>query len=74
MDYYQLIQKHLPIGSGVIEAACKNLIGARLKKSGMRWTYQGGQTVLTLRSLVLSKRWDAFWNFFLKTHFPKIVT
>jgi hypothetical protein len=74
MNYYELKQQHLPIGSGVIEAACKNLIGARLKKSGMRWTYQGGQTVLTLRSFVLSKRWEAFWNFFLKTHFPKMVT
>ena len=74
MDYYSLIEKHLPIGSGVIEAACKNLIGARLKRSGMRWTYEGGETVLTLRSLVLSKRWDAFWNYFLKSHFHNLGT
>jgi hypothetical protein len=74
MDYYSLIAKHLPIGSGVIEAACKNLIGARLKRSGMRWTYEGGETILTLRSLVLSKRWDAFWNYFLKSHFHNLGT
>ena len=71
MSYYELQQKNLPIGSGVIEAACKNLIGARMKKSGMRWTIDGGQTILTLRSLILSGRWEEFWNYFIQRHFPK---
>ena len=71
MNYYELRQKNLPIGSGVVEAACKNLIGARMKKSGMRWTIDGGQTVLTLRSLILSNRWEGFWAYFLDQHFPK---
>jgi len=44
----------------VVEAACKNLIGARMKKSGMRWTLDGGQTVLSLRSLILSNRWGNY--------------
>jgi hypothetical protein len=70
MDYFQLRQKNLPIGSGVVEAACKNLIGARMKKSGMRWTIDGGQTVLTLRSLILSNRWEEFWSYFIRCHFP----
>jgi hypothetical protein len=74
MNYYELRQKKLPIGSGVVEAACKNLIGARMKKSGMRWTRDGGQTVLTLRSLVLSNRWDKFWSYFLEQHFPDFQT
>lgn len=74
MNYFQLRQHHLPIGSGVVEAACKNLIGARMKKSGMRWTLEGGQTVLTLRSLILSNRWEGFWTYFLSRHFPKIQT
>jgi hypothetical protein len=74
MDYYELRQKKLPIGSGVVEAACKNLIGARLKKSGMRWTISGGQTILSLRSLILSNRWEQFWTFFISRHFPKSVT
>ena len=57
MNYYQLRQQKLPIGSGVVEAACKNLIVARMKKSGMRWSIDGGQIVLTLRSIILSNRW-----------------
>lgn len=74
MNYFELRQKNLPIGSGVVEAACKNLIGARMKKSGMRWTIDGGQTVLTLRSLILSNRWEQFWSYFLRQHFPNFQT
>lgn len=74
MNYFELRQKKLPIGSGVVEAACKNLIGARMKKSGMRWTLDGGQTVLTLRSLILSNRWEKFWSYFLEQHFPDFQT
>ena len=74
MNYFELQQNKLPIGSGVVEAACKNLIGARMKKSGMRWTINGGQTVLTLRSLILSNRWEQFWAFFVDRHFPEFGT
>ena len=74
MNYFELQQNKLPIGSGVVEAACKNLIGARMKKSGMRWTIDGGQTVLTLRSLILSNRWEQFWTFFVNRHFPELIT
>ena len=74
MNYFELQQNKLPIGSGVVEAACKNLIGTRMKKSGMRWTIDGGQTVLTLRSLILSNRWEQFWTFFVNRHFPELIT
>ena len=74
MNYFELQQNKLPIGSGVVEAACKNLIGARMKKSGMRWTIDGGQAVLTLRSLILSNRWEHFWTFFVNRHFPELET
>jgi len=74
MNYFELKQNNLPIGSGVVEAACKNLIGARLKKSGMRWTIDGGQTVLTLRSLILSNRWEHFWTYFVNRHFAEFGT
>jgi hypothetical protein len=74
MNYFELRKNKLPIGSGVVEAACKNLIGARMKKSGMRWTLEGGQTVLTLRSLILSNRWEQFWAYFLRCHFPEFQT
>jgi hypothetical protein len=74
MNYFQLRQHHLSIGSGVVEAACKNLIGARMKKSGMRWTLEGGQIILTLRSLILSNRWEEFWAYFISRHFSEIQT
>jgi hypothetical protein len=74
MNYFEYRQKGLPIGSGVVEAACKNLIGARMKKSGMRWTIDGGQTILTLRSLILSNRWEKFWLYFICQHFPDYQT
>ena len=74
MNYFKLRQKKLPIGSGVVKAACKNLIGARMKKSGMRWSIDGGQTVLTLRSIILSNRWEKFWAYFIKQHFSELKT
>jgi hypothetical protein len=69
-----LQQNKLPVGSGVVEAACKNLIGTRMKKSGMRWTIDGGQAALTLRSLILSNRWEHFGAFFVNRHFPEFET
>ena len=50
-----------PIGSGTVESACKRVIGARLKQAGMRWTKMGAQAVLSLRTQLLSGRWDAIW-------------
>jgi hypothetical protein len=53
----------MPIGSGVTEAACKTLVKARLCGSGMKWTREGAQTVLTLRALLLStSRWASLWK------------
>jgi len=43
MAYAQALRKHLPIGSGVVEAACKTLVAQRMKRSGMRWLQSGGQ-------------------------------
>jgi hypothetical protein len=61
MRYAEIRAKHLPIGSGVVEAACKTLATQRLKRSGMRWRNEGGQAVLTLRALVQSQRFDHAW-------------
>jgi len=63
MKYAEYRRRGLPIGSGVVEAACKTLVGQRFKRAGMRWSIDGGQNILNLRSVVLSKRWDAFWKF-----------
>ena len=62
MDYAAHIEKNLPIGSGVTEAACKTLVKQRLCGSGMRWKDKGAKVILSLRALVQSKgRWQQFW-------------
>ncbi len=66
MDYAGFRARGLPIGSGPVEAACKTVVGARIKRSGMRWTREGGQLVLNLRTHVLSERWDVFWTTYLE--------
>jgi hypothetical protein len=58
MHYAAYQRQHLPIGSGVVEAACKTLVTQRLKGSGMAWTMAGGQAILTLCSLLQSGRWE----------------
>lgn len=50
------------IGSGVVEAGCKTVIGKRMKCSGMFWSEEGGQGMLQLRCAFLSERLDAFWQ------------
>jgi hypothetical protein len=62
MRYAEFRARGLPIGSGVVEAACKTIVGARLKRSGMRWTQEGGQHVLNLRTRARSGEWSTFWN------------
>ena len=62
MTYADFRSRGLPIGSGPVEAACKTLVKTRLCRSGMRWSREGGQRILDLRTYVKSNRWDAFWK------------
>jgi hypothetical protein len=61
MDYARYQRLGLPIGSGVVEAACKTLAAQRLKRSGMNWG-DGKQPILTIRSLQQSNRWERGWR------------
>jgi len=60
MDYAHYQELGLPVGSGVVEAACKTLASQRLKLSGMSWG-DGKQGILTIRSLQQSQRWERAW-------------
>ena len=71
MEYRRFRDNGWPIGSGVIEAACKSVVKCRLCRSGMRWTRTGGQTILTLRAILKSNRWDAFWSLYKNSHFAQ---
>ena len=68
MGYAEAKTQHLPIGSGVVEAACKTLVTQRMKRSGMRWRHAGGQAILTLRALIQSKRFDSAWELLSGTY------
>ena len=58
MQYHEYRKLHLPIGSGVTEAACKTVVAQRLKLSGMRWGKSGAQVILDLRVVLLSGIWE----------------
>jgi hypothetical protein len=68
MPYARLRAQQLPIGSGVVEAACKTLVSQRLKRSGMRWRQAGGQAILTFRALCQSERFDRAWELLATTY------
>jgi hypothetical protein len=58
MRYLWFRSRGLFVGSGVVEASCKNLIGARLKQSGMHWTLPGADAIITLRAEEASRHWN----------------
>jgi hypothetical protein len=62
MMYGTFRKKGFFIGSGVVEAGCKTVVGQRTKQSGMFWTVSGAQDVLDIRCLVLSGSFDDYWQ------------
>jgi hypothetical protein len=58
MRYHLYRRQKLPLGSGITEAGCKIVFTQRLKRSGMSWTIEGGQVILDLRVIRLSRVWD----------------
>jgi hypothetical protein len=61
MRYPKFRRQHLFVGSGVIEAGCKTVIGSRLKQSGMFWTVRGANAILALRCCQLNGRFEDYW-------------
>jgi hypothetical protein len=68
MQYAHYREQGLPIGSGVVESACKTLVTQRVKNSGMRWSQEGGQAILTTRSWCQSDRFDRAWALVAATY------
>ena len=60
MRYPKFRQQHLFVGSGVIEAGCKTVIGSRLKQSGMFWTVRGANAITALRCSPLNGRFEDY--------------
>ena len=68
MNYFELREMGMPIGSGAVEAACKTLVAQRMKQSGMRWGMRGGQAILTIRGWTQSERFDHAWAILAAKH------
>jgi len=62
MRYPKFRRQHLFVGSGVIEAGCKTVIGSRLKQSGMFWTVRGANAILALRCCHINNRFEDYWE------------
>jgi len=68
MQYGTFRRQGFFIGSGVVEAGCKTVIGARCKQSGMFWGEPGAENILALRCIHASRRLDGFWKARLNAH------
>ena len=66
MRYAEYLARGLFIGSGVVEAGCKTVIGLRLKQSGMFWGITGAQNVLDIRCLLENRQFSLFWEQYRK--------
>ena len=62
MQYKMFREKGYQIGSGVIESACKHVVGQRCKQAAMRWQEKGINPVLSARCLIKNGAWDRYWN------------
>ena len=62
MRYPEFRAQHLFVGSGVIEAGCKAIIGSRCKQSGMFWTVRGANAILALRCCHFNGRFEDYWE------------
>jgi hypothetical protein len=75
LDYIRYRREHLPIGSGVTEAACKPVFTQRMKQSGMTWHVGSGQWILDLRVVQLSGVWTEVYQSYLRSKaFPPMGT
>jgi len=63
MRYDRYLAKGYPIGSGVIEGACKNLVKDRMEQCGMSWTKSGAEAVLNMRSIQINKMTTNYWEY-----------
>src|SRR3990170_1405845 len=60
MKYDEYLAAGYPIGSGVVEGACRHLVKDRMEQAGMRWRIAGAQAILSLRAIYVNDDWDTF--------------
>jgi len=72
MHYDVCLSQGYPIGSGVVEGACRHVVKDRMEGTGMRWRIPGAQAMLNLRAIHLNGDWDAFQKYRIKTDTRKL--
>ncbi len=60
MKYDEYLAAGYPIGSGVVEGACRHLVKDRMERAGMRWRIAGAQAILSLRAIYVNDDWETF--------------
>lgn len=63
MKYDEYLAAGYPIGTGVVEGACRHVVKDRFERSGMRWSIPGAQAMLALRATYLNDDWEPFCAF-----------
>jgi hypothetical protein len=64
MRYDQYLARGYPISSGVVESACSHVVKNRMEIPGARWSLNGAEYILKLRSVVKSQHWEDYWEFY----------
>jgi hypothetical protein len=72
MKYDEYLAAGYPIGSGVVEGACRHLVKDRMEQAGMRWRIAGAQAVLSLRAIYINEDWEAFHDHRIQTEQRKL--
>jgi hypothetical protein len=63
MQYDKYLEQGYPIGSGVVEGACRHLVKDRMERTGMRWEVQGAQAMLDTRSAYINGEWEELMEY-----------
>lgn len=71
LNYPDYLSRGYPIGTGIIEGACRHLIKDRMDITGARWSLTGSESVLKLRSLAKSHDFESYWEFHLAQEFKR---
>lgn len=66
MRYDEYLNAGYPIGSGVVESTCGHTVKDRMEGTGRRWSLDGAESILLLRSLYTSGDWDAYWDSYIE--------
>jgi len=71
LHYDRYLEKGYPIATGVIEGACRYLVKDRMEITGARWSLEGAEAILQLRSLRASGDFDEYWSFHLQQEYKR---